>query len=44
MNVETLWFVLLGTWDDEKVTVQLVQKIKTMFGVDFQNYHKHSFF
>ena len=43
MDVETLWFLLFGTWDDKKVVDELVHKIKTMFGIDFQNYHKHGF-
>ena len=44
MNVENLWFDLFGNWDDKKVTDELVQKIKTMFGIDFQNHHRHGFF
>ena len=43
INVETLWFVLFGTWDNKLITYEFVQKIKTMFGIDLQNYHKHGF-
>ena len=42
-NVENLWFVLFGTWNDKLITNELVQKIETMFGIDFQNCHKHGF-
>ena len=42
-NVETVWFILFGTWDDKKVLDELVQKNKTIFGMDFKNYHKHGF-
>ena len=38
--MNTLWFVLFGTWDDETTINKFVLKIKSMFGVDFSNYQK----
>ena len=34
---ETLWFVLVGTWDDKIMINKMVIKIKSMFGIDFSN-------
>ena len=43
LNLQSIWHVLFGHWDSKEELFKAVEKIKILFGIDFQDYDQGGF-